>query len=113
MRTRPLVLALAALLPSRAFPQANRPPTAKPPFVFERDEHFAFRAVEDDQGGFFLLWTRGAEHAPRQLLGQHLNAAGQSRWPKDHALASSVETYADWDAYSDGQGGLIVAWLEG
>jgi hypothetical protein len=83
------------------------------PSVVEEGERFVFQALEDDQGGFYIIWTHRAGDETFELLGQHVAADAKPLWPRPGApLATRMINPDDWDAIPDGKGGVIVTWIE-
>jgi len=80
-----------------------------------RDNERFSRAVEDGQGGAFIVWAAPDPLAPSPLRvwGQKLDAAGARLWNDEGPLLLALEEGADLGnlfAAGDGQGGLWVAY---
>jgi hypothetical protein len=100
-------------LPFAARAQGRAPAPAWTPYAVEVSSTFAFRGVEDDHGGFYLIWphTISGETA---LWAQHVNAQGQLLWTEaGTSLADGLPLGSSWQAVSDGQSGLLVTWENG
>jgi hypothetical protein len=108
MRFRLMVLAV--LLPLPLLAQGRPPAVIKKPYVTETVKNFAFRAVEDDAGGFYLIWTR-ANASDRDLIAQHFDAGQKALWDEPGARLVSGTQGIAWDAVADGKGGLLLAWM--
>lgn len=90
----------------------GRHPSGAPSFYIENSENFAFQSLEDDQGGFYLLWTHG-QATSYALLVQRVDAEGHSLWPVTAELEGCWFPSVDsWTAVPDGKGGIVIAWQE-
>jgi hypothetical protein len=70
-----------------------------------------WHAVEDDTGGFYVIWSEAANSAIA-LRAQHFGGDGTAAWPdaSGDLLVDVVRSTADWTAVSDGHHGLAVVW---
>ncbi len=89
---------------------APRPPTL---LVVEQADQLDYRLVNDDQGGFFALWTRQSSTPTYTLMVEHLNAQGVALWStRGIEVGYGLADVKGWDAFSDGRGGVTVAWSQ-
>src|SRR5437016_5212300 len=104
---------LLLLLPGWILAQGRRPPVLEKPFVVETSSGFSFRSLEDDHGGFYLIWSH--PDGPRmELLSQHVGADGRLLWPGPGVpLVTSSQPIGSWEAVADSQNGLVIAWESG
>jgi hypothetical protein len=86
-------------------------PTQTVPWVTETTTHLAWKAIEDDNGGFYLLWTH-QDMATLRVLGQHITAQGTPLWTSPgQTCLSVIPDTAAWTAFSDSDKGLAMAWV--
>lgn len=82
--------------------------------MVEQQEMFAFRAVEDDHGSFYVVWAPLLEDGSYALVGRHGKNPGEaSKLVTGFEIAQGVSALQNWDAFPDGQGNLIVTWEKG
>jgi hypothetical protein len=81
------------------------------PWVTENGNVLAWKAVEDDNGGFYLLWTH-QEPGSVRVLGQHITAEGSPLWTlPGQTFLPVVNDTAAWTVFSDSNKGLALAWV--
>jgi len=82
------------------------------PWVTESTNALSWKAIEDDNGGFYLLWMhRDADGA--RVLGQHITAQGAPLWTSPgQTFLPVVNDTAPWTAFSDSHNGVGVAWIQ-
>ncbi len=84
------------------------------PFFMEESESFIYQSHEDDHGGFYVTWTHEAAPHHFSLASQHVSNNGAALWDQTGApVAADLSSANDWDSFPDGQGGLIITWVEG
>jgi len=112
MKKQLLVLAIF-LLPAIAFAQGRVPPVQRPaPWLVEKAKGFSFHAFEDDQGGYYLVWTQ-PEGELYELFAQHTSSSGAKSWPEPGlVLAQGLPSPHEWHALPDAKGGLHVVWTQ-
>ncbi len=110
-QSRPLFLLL--LIPWLVSAAGRPVPGHRKPFSLETAEHFSFRAIEDDKGGFYVVWPHQKEGYPLALLAQHGSIEKDRLWPHYGLyLTTGTISPTDWDAFSDGHSGFVVTWEE-
>jgi hypothetical protein len=68
----------------------------------------------DGSGGVFVAWDDHRSSTQWQAFGQHLDATGGAIWaPGGQPLSTSPYGQYNVCAASDGQGGVITAWVDG
>jgi len=80
--------------------------------ITEKAPSLEWKAVEDDHGGFYVVWAQ-AQGAQMALVAQHMSGAGQPVWSAAVALGASVQGREAWHAFRDAQGGVGVVWVAG
>ena len=82
------------------------------PWTTETASTISWKAVEDDNGGFYLLWSHQDSGGTR-LLGQHITATGVPLWtiPGQTFLPVLGDT-ASWTAFADSNKGLALTWVQ-
>jgi len=80
--------------------------------ISEKSTQFEWKALEDDHGGFYVVWTetRGSSST---LKAQHIGVNAQPDWlPGGLPIGPSVQGKRLWSAFADGKGGLGLVWVE-
>src|SRR5438128_333588 len=103
------LILILSLCPDLALAQGHRPPVSIKPFVIESSPEFVFHSLEDEHGGFYLLWSH-REGSQAQILAQHLDADGRALWPLPGQSLITSAPMDRWGAVADTQGGWIVVW---
>ena len=81
------------------------------PWTKETQAVLAWKAVEDDAGGFYLLWTR-QDPSGLRLMGQHVMGDGTALWTvPGETLLPVVSDTASWTAFADSNKGLALSWV--
>jgi hypothetical protein len=115
MLTMPIYVLLALLLwPAAASAKGRKPTHIQQPYAQESTREFSFRAIEDDQGGFFLIWPH-KDAGRLTLLGQHIGPQGTARVAEPGQALVTIPDETPpviWDAVADSKGGLVFAWEE-
>ncbi|HVO33109.1 MAG TPA: hypothetical protein VMU17_04280 [Elusimicrobiota bacterium] len=106
-----LILFVAA---ASAYGMGRRPQGTSPiPLAAEKSDAIDYRMIEDDQGGFYALWSHEASTDTFSVYGQHIDTAGGATWDKPGIpLAHGIPDDISWDGFADGKGGFIVTWNE-
>jgi hypothetical protein len=77
----------------------------------ETDNYAPFRCVEDDQGGFYVVWVDVRSPHSVLLRAQHFGSEGRPGWDEAGlTVTDRLSSIDDWHAMSDGQGGLTLLW---
>ncbi len=94
---------------------SGRQPSAPPPRLI--DDMVGSRSyailVPAQDGGLYLVWSHPDAAQGARLLAQHLNGFGERIWiSPGREVAPHLDAARDWDAFADGQGGVVVTWIE-
>lgn len=105
---------LLCLCPSLLLAQGRAPEKIKlEPFAIEPSSRCVYRIVEDDAGGFYVLWTQSLENVWR-VQALHYSSEGTATWDGGGlTLAAPLNDPDNWDAVSDGKKGLLITWVNG
>jgi hypothetical protein len=106
-----LIVGLIAYVPGLACAQGRSPVPLLQPYFTDQSDSFRFRAYEDDQGGFYLVWTDAQDQGAPHLMAQHFSDQGKAVWPSSGIVVTSeLLSYDDWNGLADGKGGLVLYW---
>lgn len=108
--TRAVVLAGAALALASSVATAAWSPAGFP-FSTANGEQSGLRAVTDGRGGFIAAWIDTNGGTPR-IFGQRVDSTGATQWGASGVTVSSTFSgISDLTAASDGQSGVLLAWI--
>jgi hypothetical protein len=90
--------------------QGRIPSPGRTPIWVEESGRFLYRSLEDDHGGFFVVWTH-EQNGAFSLVAQRVGPDGKAFWSlPGNLLAEQLPDADAWDAFPDGQGGLALSW---
>jgi hypothetical protein len=113
-RTSFLSKVIFALLCSTSVFAQGRHPAAPglQPFLTEQSDAFRFRSIEDDHGGFYLVWTHEVSPGSFTLNAQHVNDQGATLWAlPGKPVVQALSSIDNWDIFPDGHGNLTLTWI--
>src|SRR4051812_17084688 len=113
MARRSLLAVALTFISLSVYAQGRQPGLAPNAFTTETIEPLVFRAVEDDHGGFYLAWASMLSSGHLSIVADHLLPDGSLGWAAHSPLVQDLNAVDTWDAFSDGQGGLILSWYDG
>ena len=71
------------------------------------------RMAHDSNGGTIMIWQDDRNgYDASDIYAQRIDAGGKAKWPSDVAVRIAVFRQEDPQITSDGNGGVIVTWLD-